>query len=328
MNQEALYYELLCNNRIRCLLCPLACVINPGETSNCKSRINIDGKLYAFNFGEMAAINLDPIEKKPLYHYYPGSKILSLGPNSCNLHCVFCQNHDLSQSGCKTTYLSSSDLLETAIRNNVKSVAFTYTEPITVYEYIMDCGKLFKQEGLKLVLVTNGYINQGPLKKLLPYIDAMNIDLKSMTEDFYRNICKGSLAPVLETIRIAAEGCHLEITNLLIPELNDGIDEIDAILNFISHLNPNIPLHFSRYFPNWKCHQPATSIQFLISIYERAKKMLNYVYLGNILESGYSVTLCPVCKTKLIERDQFNTVILNMKGSKCSICENDIYGRF
>lgn len=326
--KEALYWEKLDNNKVKCNLCPNYCVLSDGQVSTCNSRKNVSGVLIAFNYARTVSLNMDPIEKKPLYHYYPGTRIFSLGPNSCNLHCQFCQNYEISQEECPTKVISPEDLLDLTLRQNLDQVAFTYTEPFTWYEYIYDCAKLLSEHKIKTVLVTNGYINPEPLIVLLPYIDAMNIDLKSIRPDFYRKICKGKLEPVLETIRLSAKACHVELTNLLIPDLNDTEDEIEELVNFVADVNPSIPLHFSRYYPQWKCSQPPTPEKTLLKAYEIASSKLKYVYLGNIQPGKYSDTYCPSCSKLLISRGIFSASKEGMKGNKCSGCGYTIYGRF
>lgn len=326
--REALYYDKLEHQTVKCRLCPNYCTIQPGQAGSCLSRKNTDGTLYATNYGQTVSFNLDPIEKKPLYHYHPGSMILSMGANSCNLHCDFCQNYEISQTDSPTNKLFPEELLEIMLQKNLKQIAFTYTEPFTWYEYILDCGKLFQPHDIKIVLVTNGYINQQPLQELLPYIDAMNIDLKSFSDDFYHKMCKGSLNPVLETIRTANKSCHLELTNLLIPNLNDGAEEITKLVDFVASVNKSIPLHFSRYFPRWKCKESETPMQTLIMAYNLAKAQLDYVYVGNISSGEYSNTICPDCNSLLIDRISYQAHITNMQDSHCGKCGKVIYGRF
>jgi pyruvate formate lyase activating enzyme len=352
--KEALYYEKQTDNSVRCLLCPNFCRIAEGKSGSCRSRKNIKGTLYAINYGRTTSLSLDPIEKKPLYHYYPGSQILSLGANSCNLHCEFCQNYEISQAECPTSALSPSELLQIMQEKNLKQVAFTYTEPFTWYEFILDCAKLFQPHDIKIVLVTNGYINPEPLAELLPSIDAMNIDLKSINADFYKKICHGNLKPILETIKTAFASCHIELTNLLIPGLNDKENEIQTLIDFVAEVNLNIPLNFSKYFPRWKCKQPATSDVALISAYKLAKEKLSYVYIGNMQTDKYSNTSCPNCNKLLIDRSRnsvrsvgFQSCISSIsalpfdklrvthcsttdkfKQNICDSCGFEIYGRF
>ena len=328
MMKEALYYLKSEDNAVKCLLCPNFCVIQPGKSGSCRSRDNIDGKLYATNYRQTVSFNLDPIEKKPLYHYHPGSLILSMGPNSCNLHCDFCQNFEISQSSSHTSFLSPEDLLDIILKKRYKQIAFTYTEPFTWYEYILDCGKLFKPNNIKIVLVTNGYINPEPLAELLPYIDAMNIDLKGFDQDFYHKECRGSLQPVLETIKTASMHCHIELTNLLIPNLNDGAEVIEQLVDFVAGVNKQIPLHFSRYFPRWNCNEPVTPMETLLLAYRIAKHKLDYVYLGNIQSGDYANTYCPSCNALLIDRTLDSAICTGLNDGKCSKCGQVIYGKF
>lgn len=327
--KEALYYiKTDTDNIVQCLLCPNLCKIYDGMYGSCRSRKNVSGVLIATNYNRTVAFNLDPIEKKPLYHYYPGSQIVSIGANSCNLHCSFCQNYEISQKDVQTKVLSPEELLDILIREGQKRVAFTYTEPFTWFEYILDCGKLFSKYEIRIVLVTNGYINHEPLEELLPYIDAMNIDLKSMDESFYTNICAGKLQPVLDTIIASADNCHIEITNLLIPGHNDSTESVSKLVDFVASINNDIPLHFSRYFPRWKMTLPETPLESLLSAYTIAKQKLRYVYIGNTQPEGYSDTRCPVCNNVLISRRNFYNPNSNLRNGRCNNCGNVIYGRF
>jgi pyruvate formate lyase activating enzyme len=326
--REALYYNKLDNKAVKCKICPNLCIVQSSKSGACMSRVNIEGLFYALNYGQTVSINLDPIEKKPLYHYYPGSMILSIGANSCNLHCGFCQNYEISQHDCVTNKLLPYELLDIMIKKKLKQIAFTYTEPFTWFEFILDCGKLFKPNEIKIVLVTNGYVNQEPLLELLPYIDAMNIDLKSFSDDFYIKMCKGSLQPVLDTIRIANASCHIELTNLLIPNLNDGAEEITQLVNFVASINKSIPLHFSRYFPRWKCKESITPMETLQKAYNIARTKLDYVYIGNIQSGDYCNTYCPNCSTLLIDRNSSQISSERLQENKCSKCNKVIYGRY
>jgi pyruvate formate lyase activating enzyme len=326
--KEARYYEKLSEYAVKCLLCPNFCVITNGNWGSCRGRQNINGVLFANNYAKVVAINLDPIEKKPLYHFYPSSSILSLGSNSCNLKCSFCQNYEISQMERPTKEISPQELLDIALSRDVNQVAFTYTEPFTWFEYILDCSKLLKKAGTRIVLVTNGYVNQEPLLELLPYIDAMNIDLKSMDDKFYHKVCQGSLKPVLNTIQTAYNHCHIEITNLVIPNLNDSLEKISELVQFIAELSSEIPLHFSRYFPCWKCKEPVTPAETLISACDLAIEKLSFVYIGNMDSGDRLHTHCPKCKAELIVRNNYHVDYKNMKGNECSLCGYKIYGRY
>lgn len=279
-----MYYEKI-NYKIHCFLCPHHCVIEEGNLGKCNVRIHKNGELYTINYGEITSASLDPIEKKPLYYFKPHSQIFSIGSFGCNFSCDFCQNYSISQYKSKSDYVSKENLVKTAVnmKDNI-GIAFTYNEPSILYEYVLDTSKLLKEKApdKSVVLVTNGYINQEPLKNLLPYVDAMNIDLKSYSDKFYKNICGGNLKPVLETIETAAKSCHIEITTLLVSGENDNLDEIEEIAKFLSSINRDIPLHLTRYFPRYKLNNPATNIDFMKKAQDTAKKYLNKVLLGNI----------------------------------------------
>ncbi|MBI4722487.1 MAG: AmmeMemoRadiSam system radical SAM enzyme [Candidatus Stahlbacteria bacterium] len=279
---EALYYDKLSEGIVKCLLCPHSCVIAPGKTGICRARKNIDSVLYAINYGECVSLSMDPIEKKPLNHFYPGSQILSTASNSCNLACPFCQNAKISQSNAPTQYIAPEELIDMAVRKKSIGIAYTYTEPFTWYEYVLDTARLAHKQGLKNVIVTNGMINEKPLIELLPYIDAANIDLKSMDAAFYKNILHGELEQVLNTIRITKKHWHIEITNLIVPNYNDSIELLTQLVDFVASIGIDTPLHFSRYFPHYKVVVPHTPIETLKEAYRIGKEKLHYVYIGNV----------------------------------------------
>lgn len=329
---EAEFYIKLDNNIVRCELCPWFCELRPGQMGNCKVRINEDGTLITLVYNRISALALDPIEKKPLYHFFPGSQILSVGAVGCNLHCSFCQNHQISQCSAESfghfREITAEQLVETAagIKANT-GIAYTYNEPFTFYEFMLETAKPAQKKGLKNVVVSNGYINPEPLKNLLPYIDAFNIDLKSFNPVFYKTQTKGELAPVLETLKIIATGkVHLEITHLVIPSLNDNRTEFENMVNWIaSELGNKIPLHLSRYFPQYKLTDPPTPSKTLDEFYEIASKRLLYVYTGNVSETQYSSTFCPGCGSIIIERSRFNARMRNIsKNGHCSKCDCQI----
>lgn len=284
MKHQAMYYEKF-KDKIHCMLCPHNCIIENGHFGKCNVRIHENGELYTINYGEITSASLDPIEKKPLYYFKPNSHIFSVGSFGCNFTCDFCQNYNISQFEAKSEFLSKENLVQNVlnVENNI-GVAFTYNEPSIWYEYVYDCSKLLKETDLNkaVVLVTNGYINEEPLRKLLPYTDAMNIDLKSYSNEFYKGICGGSLKPVLKTIEIAASACHTEITTLLVSGENDNLEEVEEIAKFLSSIDKDIPLHLTRYFPKFKLKNPATDIDFMKAAEDIAKKYLNKVLLGNI----------------------------------------------
>lgn len=284
--KTAMYYEKMDNNKVRCCICPQKCVIPDSRSGLCRARKNMHGKLYCMNYGEISSIALDPIEKKPLFHFYPGTKILSVGSCGCNMKCSFCQNWSISHDNPQTIKVTPELLVNEALEqknNNCIGIAYTYNEPTIWYEFVYDTSKLAKAEGLVNVLVTNGFINQEPLENLLPYIDAMNIDVKAFTPDFYKKICNAKLRDVKKTVEICAKKCHVEITTLIIPGLNDSIEEIGELAYWLYLINPEIPLHVSRFFPNYKmCDVTPTPVQTLKNVRAEALKHLKHVYIGNV----------------------------------------------
>jgi len=277
-------------NNLRCLACAHKCLISEGKTGICGVRKNIKNKLYLLVYGIVAAKHVDPIEKKPLYHFLPKTFTFSIGTFGCNFKCDFCQNYEISQFrefyGDKILgeKITPKEIVEQAIKTKCKSIAYTYTEPAIFLEFVKDTAKLAKKKKLKNVLVTNGYFSKESLDYIADYTDAMNIDLKSFSDEFYRKYCKATLQPVLDTIKRAHEkGIHIEITTLVIPGLNDSEREFEKIAKFISSVDKNIPWHVSRFFPYYKMlDKPITPINTLEKAYDIGKKYLNYVYIGNV----------------------------------------------
>ena len=307
--------------RIVCEICPRECKLSEGQVGFCEGREVRDGVLIATNYGQAASVAIDPIEKKPLYHVYPGESILSLGPNACNLKCDFCQNWQISQSRVPTRFVPVEDLLRIAGRNGSVGVAYTYSEPFMWYEYIRDSAAALKEKGLITVAVTNGYLNEKPFRDILPLIDAMNIDLKSIEPDFYKKLCGGTIDEVLRNIQIAhQEGCHIEITHLVVTGQNDKPERIEKLTQWIASIDPDIPLHISRYFPHHRYREPPTSTSFLEDAYRIARQSLHFVYMGNIHIEGTSNTICPDCGTVAIRREGYYTAIEQMADGKCSNC--------
>jgi pyruvate formate lyase activating enzyme len=318
--KPAAYWEEI-DGKIACHLCPAECKLKDGQYGICRCRVNRNGELVTDNYGEMVTVAVDPIEKKPLYHFYPGSQILSTGPNCCNLGCLHCQNWGISQQKARTVYFSPEKLVESAGMHGSIGVAFTYTEPLMWFEYIRDVAPKLRSSGYKVVLVTNGYLNPAPLAELLPYVDAMNIDLKGIRERFYLRICKGRLAPVKENIRQTFEsGTHVEVTNLIIPGENDADEEISDLIDFVVSVSEMIPLHFSAYRPDYKMDHEATPVETLTRAWELAKNRLKYVYLGNVWTPEGRDTHCPKCATLLIERSGFRAEVVGLDGSRCRQC--------
>lgn len=282
--KEALFYRKLNETTLECLLCPHFCHIRDGQRGLCGVRVNKGSKLYTSNYGNISSLALDPVEKKPLYHFHPGTQILSVGTIGCNFACHFCQNWGISKNlSAPTEFMPCADLIAEASQAHSFGIAYTYNEPFIWYEYVYEAAQLAKKAGLDNVLVTNGFVNNDPLERILPFIDAMNIDLKSIREEFYEKICHGRLAPVLETIKRAKKSCHVELTNLIIPTLNDSDEDLTALVDWIyGHLGDEVPLHFSRYFPCYKMEISPTPKETLLRAQEIALRKLKYVYLGNI----------------------------------------------
>lgn len=301
--REALHYQSQGQTAV-CSLCPKNCVIPAGGTGFCRTRQNTGGRLYALNYAQATAQALDPIEKKPLYHFYPGSSILSLGTWGCNFSCQFCQNWSIAQAQPPAAELvpeAAAALAVQLIEHGNIGIAYTYSEPSVWYEYILDTAQLVRQAGLKNVLVSNGFINEQPLQELLPYVDAMNIDVKGFTNAFYRQVCAGQLSAVKRTVEVAAAHCHVEITTLIVPGQNDTETEMAELAEWLAGINPDIPLHLSRYFPNYKMTAPPTPIATLQAAYKTARQFLNYVYIGNVGGEGIN-TFCPACGYTVIDR--------------------------
>ena len=271
-----------------CPICPRACRLSEGQIGFCRARANINGRIVPINYGKYTSLALDPIEKKPLYHFYTGSKILSVGSFGCNLRCPFCQNHQISMSGFndvphnEITPQQLTDLalwLSTEPQGNI-GVAFTYNEPFISYEFVRDCCILLHQVGLKTVLVTNGHINLQPLRELLPLIDAMNIDLKGFSQEYYDYV-GGYFDCVKQTIAESFDKCHIEVTTLVVPTKNDDSDDMERQAQWLSSLSPQIPLHLSRYFPHYQSDIPTTPIETLQNLRDVARKYLEFDYIGN-----------------------------------------------
>lgn len=323
--KKNLFFTKLENNKVECNLCPHNCIILEEKTGICKTRKNVNGELYSLNYGEVTAINIDPIEKKPLFHFYPGNNVFSIGTWGCNFKCKFCQNFEISQEKPYNIYkIYPENLLDLVIQKKSKIVAFTYSEPIVWYEYVYDSAKLLKEKNIKTVLVTNGYINKKPLLELLPYIDAMNIDLKGFNDNFYNNIVGGKKDPVMDVIKLSYENnIHIEITVLVVTQGNDDYNELENMFKWIGSID--IPIHLSRYYPIYKFHNPPTSIEKLENLYYLAKKYLNYVYLGNVWNKEFESTYCPNCNTLLIEREGYNIRINNIdEKGRCKNCLKEI----
>lgn len=289
MKKEAMFYEKIENGKVHCFLCPHNCRIPEESRGLCGVRKNMGGTLYTLNYGEVSSIGVDPIEKKPLNRFHPGTYILSVGSVGCNLKCPFCQNHSIAQVKPEeiNTHNAASDeivakALELKKQGNI-GIAYTYNEPSIWYEFVYETAKKAKEKGLINVLVTNGYISEEPLTQLLPYIDAMNIDLKAFNDKFYSELVKGGLKEVKETIRRSAGHCHVEVTTLIIPGWNDSVEEMEEEARWLASISPDIPLHLSRYFPKYQmADRPATQVNTLMDLKKTADRFLKNVYMGNV----------------------------------------------
>ncbi len=319
--KEALYYEKLDDAKLRCNLCPKFCVIGDGKRGFCYARINRDGTLYSEIYNRAMAANMDPIEKKPLYHFHPGARIFSLGTRGCNQRCDFCQNWHMLESDAPLEEITVEEAVEAARVRGSIGIAYTYNEPLIWFEFLLECAAQARAAGLANVLVTNGYINPEPFNELAPLIDAMNIDIKSMEPDFYKEICKSDLPPVLETCRTAhRSGIHVEFTNLVIPTKNDSDEQIEALVDFVAGLSREIPLHFSAYFPCYKMNIDPTPVATLRRAADIGRRKLDYVYLGNVRSDEGADTLCPACGNRLVERSGYTTRIVGIDGKACNSC--------
>jgi len=335
MRHEAMLWEKTAGGRVRCLLCAHNCVIDSGEFGFCGVRQNIDGSLFTCTYGNAVAKNIDPIEKKPLYHFLPGSNSYSIAAAGCNFRCGFCQNWSISQLSAedgdkKNGYeLTPDDIVKEAADNGCKSISYTYTEPTVFFEYAYDTAVIAKKNGLYNIFVTNGFMTGKAIDAIGPWLDAANVDLKFFSDETYRKVCRGRLGPVLESIKhMKNAGIHLEITTLVVPGLNDSAEELRGIASFIAGLDKGIPWHISRFHPDYmRTDLLPTPVKTL----ESAKKTgeeegLEYIYLGNVYPGGD--TVCPGCKSVLIWRSGFTatkTGFFSGKG-RCLRCGTVISG--
>ncbi|MBI5418740.1 MAG: AmmeMemoRadiSam system radical SAM enzyme [Deltaproteobacteria bacterium] len=311
-------------NAVRCELCPHHCLIADGKRGICRVRENRGGTLIAATYGKVAAVQMDPIEKKPLFHFHPGKQILSVGSVGCNFHCGFCQNYHLVLAQAPLSPVRIPDLVRAAKNAGSVGIAYTYNEPLIWYEFVADCAREFRKAGMANVLVTNGYVSPEPLAELLPLIDAMNIDLKSMAPSFYKKICGGTLPPVLETIRASARSVHVEITTLLVTGENDSDDSIRQVVDFVAGLDPEIPVHFSRYFPQYRFTAPPTPADRLEAAWRIAREKLPYVYVGNYHLPGGEDTRCPRCGKTVVRRAGYRTDPAGVSGARCASCSGPL----
>lgn len=332
--REAMLYTPLEGGKLRCDLCNHRCLISPTKRGICGVRENRDGKLFSLVYGRAISMNIDPIEKKPLFHVLPGSTSFSIATVGCNFRCLQCQNHEISQmpidqKRIEGSRVSPSTIVSLAKERGCRSISYTYTEPTIYFEYAYETAVLAHQEGIRNLFVTNGYMTGRALKMLRPYLDGANVDLKSIQEAFYREICGAELQPILENLRLMRElGIWVEITTLVIPTLNDSEKEFEEIAKFILSLGAEVPWHLSAFYPTYKMLAPPRTSA---SILHRARKIgqeagLRYVYCGNIPGQGGESTSCPGCGRNVIERVGFQVVRNDVKGGKCRHCHAEIEG--
>lgn len=318
---------------VACQLCARGCLIKAGDRGQCRARINVNGELRSLVYGRPLATNLDPIEKKPFYHFLPGTTAYSLGTAGCPLRCKFCQNWQLSQArpdDYDVPYTPPADVANEARRRAAASVAFTYNEPTVFTEYLLDTAAAARKQGLRAVLVSCGFMNERPLADMCGALDAIKIDLKGYSEDFYRTVSGASLAPVLRSIRqVRRSGTHLEIVNLVVPTLNDADDTLRGLADFVmGELGPDVPVHFTRFHPDYQLlNLPPTPVATL----ERARgfamdRGLRYAYVGNVPGHAGNHTYCPGCGKVVVRRDNFFVVENNLKNGRCAFCARAIAG--
>ena len=321
------------DNKTECLLCPHFCKIAEGKTGICGVRKNTVGKIELITYGVISGYSLDPVEKKPLYHFYPGNNILSVGSYGCNMRCDFCQNYHISQNISRKLIPDTPP--EDLLRNSLSAsknigIAFTYNEPVIWFEYVKDVAILVKNKGLHTVMVTNGYVNREPLEEYIQFIDAFNVDLKSFNNDFYKRITGAGLEPVKDSLKMIIKGKkHLEITTLIIPNQNDSESEMEKQLKWIEdELGRDVPFHLSRYFPIFKRSDPTTPHNTLMKLFDLARKHLSYVYLGNTMSESGQNTMCKNCGALITGRSGYYIQHQNVTEGKCTRCGTLIYEYF
>ena len=333
---EALYWEKKESGlKITCKLCPHECVVADQERGTCGVRENRNGKYHTLVHSQICAANIDPIEKKPLFHYYPGTDAFSIATPGCNMECQYCQNWQISQFGpeqiaCQV--ISPEQLVHAVRRKNTPTIAYTYSEPVVFYEYMTDIAEEARKHGIGNVMISSGYIQQEPLKALIPKLDAVKIDFKGFSEEFYTKICRGKLKPVLDAlVTIKSMGVWLELVMLVVPTLNDSPDENRKMFDWINvNLGPDVPLHLTRFHPTYKLKNlPSTPVSTLERLHGIARESgLNYVYVGNVWQHPTENTMCPSCDQPVIRRIGFKVTENNIRNGKCPSCGRDIPGVF
>jgi pyruvate formate lyase activating enzyme len=331
--KDALFYQKLDNKNVQCQLCPRRCFITADKRGFCGVRENQGGTLYTLVYAKPVAIHIDPIEKKPLFHFLPSTTAFSIATAGCNLRCKFCQNWEISQARpeeLEYVYIEPKDLVKKVKESGSPTIAYTYTEPTIFYEYMLETAKLAKKEGLRNIMHSNGYINEAPLRQLCKYLDAANIDLKGFSDEFYAKLTDATLEPVLKSLKVLREeGVYVEITNLILPGFNDDEALIKKMCLWIKdNLGPDTPVHFGRFFPLYKLTSlNPTPVETL----EKARAIaldcgLKYVYIGNVAGHPAENTYCPRCKKVVIERKGYFVTQNNLEGGKCKFCQEEIKG--
>jgi pyruvate formate lyase activating enzyme len=318
---------------VKCLLCAQACTIKPGERGKCRARMNVDGELRSLVYGHPVAINIDPIEKKPFYHFLPGSQAFSLATSGCPLSCKFCQNWEISQSRPEDfdpTFVPPAQIVQSAVKRQTPVIAFTYNEPTVFVEYLADIASLAGKKKLRSVLVSCGFMNAEPLKEMCGLLDAVKIDLKGYSREFYRDVCGAELQPVLNSIRqVADSGTHLEIVNLVVPTLNDSDEMMKDLIDWIAgEIGPDVPVHFTRFHPDFRLlNLPPTPVSTLERFRDRAmERGLHYVYVGNVPGHPGNNTYCPKCGKTVIRRSSYFLEEMNLENGCCKFCGCGIAG--
>lgn len=330
---KAQFYTSLQNQSVKCELCPHGCTLKPGQIGICRTRINHDGELHTLAYGAVCAAHVDPIEKKPLFHFMPGSRSFSVATAGCNLRCRNCQNVHISQhrpDEITSEPMSPHQIVDAAVLHGCRSISYTYTDPVVYYEYAYETACLARVRGLKNIVVSAGYINEEPLRKFSRVVDAANIDLKSFDDGVYRSLCGASLAPVLRTLEVLhGEGVWLEVTRLMVTGMTDGADDIAAMCHWmVSHGMADVPLHLSRFFPHHQlAHLPPTSVSAMEQAMGVARDAgMKYVYAGNISIGESENTFCPVCHSLLIERNGFWVGTNKVANGRCPACGQSVHG--
>jgi len=331
--READFYHQLDNKLVGCDLCPRRCVITPGQRGFCRVRENRDGRLYSVVYGHPCSVGKEPIEKAPFFHFLPGSLRITLATAGCNQTCKYCQNWEISQArpeDVQSNDLSPADVVALAVREKAPIICFTYSEPTVFYEYMIDIARLARARGIRTAVVTGGYINPEPLKQLCAAVDAIKIDLKGFTPEFYRNVCGSTLEPVLEACKIVAQShTHLELVNLVVPALNDDTTTIRNMCRWVSaNVGDTVPVHFTRFHPEYRMqNSPPTPVATLERAVAIARSEgLEFVYVGNVPGNPEENTYCPDCGKLLIRRSGYSVSANNINDGKCSFCGAHIAG--